>query len=210
MSPDGLQRLVIETASHRHELATALAGAYQAVNLALAVLAAETLARDGWERITPAAIRDGVERCRWPGRLERVELPTGGAVLLDAAHNPAGAEALAAHLAERNETFDLLFGTFADKDAHDMLPVLARAARRVVLTRAPGPRGRDPHELLALLPAGTQAVVEPEPALALEQGLEGKRLLVVTGSLYLVGELRRKLRERYGVPRSGVEPLFTR
>lgn len=202
------QQVVIETERHRHELDTALLGAHQAVNLALAVVAAETLAERGWERITPRAIREGVRRCRWPGRLERVSLPTGGEVLLDAAHNPAGARALASHLEESGGEFDLLFGTFADKDAEGMLPALAASARRVVLTRPPGPRGREPRELLPLLPAGVPVAVEPELGPALERGLEGSRLLVATGSLYLVGEARRLLRERFGVPRAAVAPLF--
>lgn len=209
--PDG-QRVHLATSHARYALELHLAGAHQVSNATLAVLAAETLAARGWSRFDRAAIEAGAAAARWPGRLERVDLGKGRSVLLDAAHNPDGAAALADRLAALEEPHDLLFGCLDDKDAAQMLPLLARRARRVVLTRPSGPRGRDPRELLPLLPE-SRAIVEPERERALDlllaaPGLEPGRLLVLTGSIHLIGELRRGLRERLGVPAPAAEPLF--
>ncbi|HEX6864934.1 MAG TPA: Mur ligase family protein, partial [Thermoanaerobaculia bacterium] len=115
-------RVRLKTPRGEHDLELALPGKHQARNLALAVLAAEELG------IGPEAIAEGARSCRWPGRLEKVELPEDRVVLLDAAHNPEGAAALADFL---EGPFDLLFGALADKDVARMLPPLAARARRV-------------------------------------------------------------------------------
>jgi dihydrofolate synthase/folylpolyglutamate synthase len=129
-------------------------------------------------------------------------------VLLDAAHNPDGSRALARFLADPPAPFPappvLLFGVLADKDAAAMLAALAPLAGRLVLTRPPHERGRDPRELLPLLPAGTTAEIEAEPGTALDRALAvtraiGADTLVVCGSLYLVGAARTALRRRFGV-----------
>jgi len=87
-----------------------------------------------------------------------------------------------------------------------MLPPLAARARRVVLTRPPSPRAQDPAALAALLPEGTEAIVEPDPARALDRALEtDRRQLVVCGSIFLIGEIRRLLRERFEVPKPARE-----
>ena len=87
------QRVDLRTPLGNYELAISLLGRHQAENLALAVLGAEQLARLGWRGLDRTAIVEGAAACRWPGRLERVAMPDGGGVLLDAAHNP---DALAA------------------------------------------------------------------------------------------------------------------
>ena len=203
------QRVSLATRRERYELQLGLPGAHQVNNLALAVLAAERLGGLGFARLGGRAIEAGAARCRWPGRLETVDLPANRRVLLDAAHNPGGVEALAAFLAGLGEPYDLLFGTFADKQAAAMLPPLARGARRVVLTAPPGSRGRPPAELERLLPPSLPRLVEPDPGRALERALAGPGLLIATGSLYLVGDLRRRLRQGYGIPPPAVDPLFT-
>jgi dihydrofolate synthase/folylpolyglutamate synthase len=174
----------------------------------------------GWPRLDDDAFRRGAAAWRWPARLEPVTLPAGAPcrrVLLDAAHNPDGTAALARFLADPPAPFPrppvLLFGVLADKDAAVMLAPLAPRAGRLVLTRPPHARGRDPRELLPLLPAGTAADVEPyvvpdvvpDPAAALDHALAltratGADTLVVCGSLYLVGAARTALRRRFGVP----------
>ncbi len=197
--------LLVETASARHRLSPALAGAHQADNLALAVLAAEELRRRGWTRLDAAAIAAGAERCRWPGRLEAVELESGRSVLLDVAHNPDAAANLAAHLQRLGRRYDLLFGTLADKRWDRVLPPLAAAAATIVLTRPPDERGLDPERLRPLV-AGREVLVEPRCEAALTRALEGgEDLLVVCGSFYLVGAVRRLLRRRYGMPPRAAE-----
>lgn len=206
------QRIVLATAAGDVELAVPLLGQHQAVNAALAWAAAERMARHGWPRLDAAAFRRGAARWRWPARLEPVSLPAGAPcrrALLDAAHNPDGARALARFLADPPAPLAappvLLFGVLADKDAAAMLAALAPLAGRLVLTRPPHERGRDPGELFPLLPAGTRAEVEPDPGTALDRALAltpaaGADTLVVCGSIYLVGAARTALRHRFGVP----------
>lgn len=193
-------RVKLATPKGEHDLELALAGAHQARNLALAVLAAETL---GFSR---EAIAEGARSCRWPGRLERVELPEGRVVLLDAAHNPEGAAALAGFL---EGPFDLLFGALGDKDVAEMLVPLAKRARRIVLTNPASDRARPPEELAALLPGREGVEVIPDLGQALERALQPGVKLVVCGSIYLIGEVRKRLREKFGVPAPASRPLFS-
>lgn len=206
----------------------ALAGRHQAQNLAVALAAAAELRAAGWERLTERALKAGAKACRWPGRLEEVAPPPGsgssgagvgaagpGRVLLDVAHNPGGAAALAAALDDLGEPIDLLFGVLEDKDAAAMLAELAPRAEGITLTRPSGDRGREAASLRELLPAELRrrAKVVEEPAAALHQALgqaraEG-RIVVACGSLALVGELRAALRQRYGVPQPAVEIHLT-
>ncbi len=195
----------LATAAGRHELAPALLGGHQAKNLALAAAAAETLAAGGFPRLDAAAIARGAAACRWPGRLEAVALPDGRRVLLDAAHNPGGAAVLADFLAAADSParppVDLLFGVLGDKDAEAILAPLAPLARRATLTTPASPRARPPAELAALLPPALPMTLEPDPGAALDRALASAgELLVACGSIYLLGEVRRHLRQRFGVP----------
>lgn len=200
--------LTLETRIASYELHSSLLGAHQVENLALAVLAAEQLAQLDLLRLDAKCITRGVANLWWPGRLEWVTLPRGHRVLLDGAHNPAGAEALARYLGELGHSYDLLFGAFRDKRVGGMLPVLARCALRVVLTRAPGPRGLPAEQLLPWLAAQQSTFVEEQPAKALELALASGRVLVVCGSLALVGETRRLLRACFGAPAPATGPLW--
>jgi dihydrofolate synthase/folylpolyglutamate synthase len=216
--PPGRARPVeLTTPVRSYRLDLALSGEHQTWNLALAVRTAELLARrrgdedgagPGWGRLDREAVARGVAGCRVPGRSEWVTLRDGTReetrVLLDVAHNPQAVTALVSYLESRPETrgragWDLLFGVLDDKDVGAMLPPLLPGARRVVLTRPSDSRGRDPRELVAHLPAGLEAEVVPDPGAALERALgDGAGIVVVCGSMVLVGEVRRKLRRRYG------------
>jgi dihydrofolate synthase/folylpolyglutamate synthase len=145
---------------------------------------------------SPAAVQAGIARTRWPGRLERI-----GRVLLDAAHNPDGAEALARHLrtlAMPARDVGLVFGTLADKDWVSMLDALAPlAATRFYVDVHGGVRaGADAAAMAGRYP-GT---VTPSASAALSGwgSGEGPSLVVVAGSLLLVGEARAFL---LGLPR---------
>jgi dihydrofolate synthase/folylpolyglutamate synthase len=204
------QRFHLTTPVRRYDLHLPLLGRHQRINLALAVRAAELLLDRGWRHFDAAAIRAGTAHVRWPGRLEVLPPPAGGAgsgsgverVLLDAAHNPHGAEALAGFLAEVTAEEGepppaLLFGVLDDKEADRMLPLLAERAGTLVLTRPPGDRGRDPAELVGLLPEGCEAEVVDGVEEALERALATAgeaKTLVVCGSIFLVGAVRGLLR----------------
>jgi dihydrofolate synthase / folylpolyglutamate synthase len=191
------QRVRLATPLHVYDLEIALLGAHQAINLGLAVRAAETLADLGFDRFDPGSIRKGAASCRWPGRLEAIDLPGGRRLLLDAAHNLAGAAVLADFLDRMGEPVDLLFGVLADKDYAGMLALLAPRARRIVLTTPTSPRAKNPAELAALLGGREGVFVEPDPGKALERALGlGGKTLVACGSIFLIGEVRRAVRER--------------
>lgn len=202
------QRVRIATPAGNRELKLHLSGEHQARNLALAVLAAETLAGLGFSKLDERAVAAGAEACRWPGRLERIDLPDGRRVLLDAAHNAEGAAVLADFLARLACPVTLLFGALEDKDVAEMLGPLASRAERVVLTTPASPRARRPEELAALLSGRTGVEVVPDPGEALDQALRSEGTLVACGSIYLIGEVRKGLRERFGVPAAASGPLY--
>lgn len=163
-----------------------LRGQHQARNVALAAVAAQRLGTFA------EAVRQGVARTRWPGRLEPISY-LGRTFLLDGAHNPVAAEALADALADLGEKVRvLIFGISADKDAAGVTWALRDVAAEVILTRAKlSPRAKDPLELRALWHRPT--LVTQTPAEALEQAVARTRLgqhVLVAGSLYLIGEVR--------------------
>jgi dihydrofolate synthase/folylpolyglutamate synthase len=189
------QRVRLATPIRSYDLEIALLGAHQAINLGLAVRAAEILMELGFDRIDADAIREGAAACRWPGRLEAIDLPGGRRVLLDAAHNEAGARVLAEFLNRMGRPVDLLFGVLADKDYAGMLALLAPRARRIVLTTPASPRAKDPTELAVLLAGHPGEVfVEPDRERALDRALAlGGEILVACGSIFLIGEIRKGL-----------------
>ena len=176
-------------------LRLALRGEHQLENAGAAVLALEALAAQGLP-LAGGSIDEGLSRVRWPGRLERVA--GSPPLLLDCAHNPDGAAALARYLARSGgRPVTLLFGVMGDKDLRGMAVQLFPLARRVVLTRPSYHRALDPAEA-ARLTSGLagELHVEPDPELALRAarklaGPEG--LLVVAGSLFLVADVKRIL-----------------
>lgn len=205
------QRVRLRTPSARYALELALPGAHQARNLGLAVRAAETLSELGWERLDRGAIEAGAAACRWPGRLEAVELPPLAAgprrVVLEAAHNAAACRGLLAFLDETGEPFDLLFGALADKQPETFLPALAERCRRLVLTRPASDRAEDPARLARALPEGRRARAIDDASQALDVALRDAEApnLLVAGSIYLCGRVRELLRERFGVPAAAAE-----
>jgi len=203
-----LIRLRTPRADHRLELG--LLGGYQTRNLAMAVLAAEVLDDEGTVRVDARAVARGVRAWRWPGRCERVVLPDGREVLLDAAHNEEGIAWLRRDLDggwpgsgwRGRPAWRLVFGALDDKPAAAMLREMAAGAERVVLVRPPSPRGVDPRDLAGVL-APERIAIAADPVEALDLALaDGGDRVVVCGSIYLVGDVRRDLRRRFGVPES--------
>jgi dihydrofolate synthase/folylpolyglutamate synthase len=174
----------------------ALAGAHQRGNAGLAAAALRALGRAGLA-VGEAEIARGIATARWPGRLELVD-----GVLLDGAHNPDGARALAAALAGRRPDggVELIFGTLGDKDHRGMLAALAGSVRRLHLVAPATPRARSAEDLRSVAEAlGLAAERYDRLADALRGARAAARdgaLVVVAGSLYLVGEARALLRRR--------------
>jgi dihydrofolate synthase/folylpolyglutamate synthase len=171
------------------DLELKLLGAYQPGNALLAVTAAHVLG------CRERAIRDGIVRAHWPGRFEVRRRP-GGWLVLDGAHNPAGARALAQSLAAYfgDTPMTLVVGVLRDKDAPGILAPLLGRARRVVLTASANPRAAHPDELRPLLPPTLPVDVVPAVAEALACAADpAVPLVCVAGSLSLVGDALRSL-----------------
>jgi len=202
----------VTTFEDNYSLKIGLLGEHQRRNAALALRAAEVLRRLAGEgfsekRLDHDALISGAGRCLWPGRLEEVSLPDGRRSLLEAAHNPHGAMMLGDFLERVEEPVDILFGVLEDKDGGRLIETLGDLPRRWTLTAPPGERGRDPHTLPLpqALAAGDKVSIEPHPEKALDLALErlkasGTGILVVFGSLFLVGFARKRLRNLFGVP----------
>jgi dihydrofolate synthase/folylpolyglutamate synthase len=162
---------------------------HQRNNLLVALRVLEELRRAGLSFDSARAAR-GLARVSWPGRLQR--LPGRPPLLLDGAHNPAGARALREHLLSRGP-FVLLFGVMADKDVRGLAQELFPLARAVVLTRSRIARAAAPEEIAARTKGLAKRVhleADVRKALALARRLARKRdTVLVAGSLYLVGEV---------------------
>ncbi|MDR0359896.1 MAG: bifunctional folylpolyglutamate synthase/dihydrofolate synthase [bacterium] len=168
------------------DLHIGLLGSWQPANAALAVAAAHALGD-----ATPAAVAEGLEGARWPGRLD----PVGRDLLFDGGHNPAALRSVVPdvrHLAERRP-LALVLGVMADKELPPMLAELRELQPvGVVCTSAASAGGRafSPTRLCELWGGGAEAVLPATAALARGRELAGQDGLVfVCGSIYLVGEL---------------------
>jgi dihydrofolate synthase/folylpolyglutamate synthase len=170
----------------------ALRGAHQRVNAAVAIALLRELDAIGLP-VDAQAIRIGLTDVDWPGRLEEFR-SDGACVLLDAAHNPAGAAALCAYLRDRGWTdCALVFGAMQDKDAEAMLTALLPVCGAVVCVTAPTPRASTADDLAAIArriaPRVTVASVA-EPTVALERARALRTRVVAAGSIFLIGPLR--------------------
>jgi dihydrofolate synthase/folylpolyglutamate synthase len=182
-----------------------LVGRHQLRNIALAISAAEELSHQGFP-ITSESIELGIRETRWPGRFQVV--PANNAspeFVLDVAHNPAGAWALRSALSSSYEDRRIIFvfGAMRDKAINEISEILFPLAERVIATRADNPRSATPDEIREAaarthtdidLSEDVTAAVERARTLARPDGI-----VVVTGSIYVVGEAMRAL----GVPSDG-------
>ena len=177
-----------------------LVGRHQLRNVALAIAAAEQLARLGFGRITPESVEQGIRQTRWPGRFQVLNARSGWPeIVLDVAHNPAGAWALRSALSEGydNRPLIFVFGAMRDKAISEMTEILFPLADRVIATRPENPRSASPEEIQqagSRTGAQIEAVGEIEAALDRARAAAGpETVIVVTGSIYLVGEVMRLL-----------------
>jgi dihydrofolate synthase/folylpolyglutamate synthase len=189
-----------------HDVRIGLLGGHQAINAAIALALLDALRGDGerrghpLRRVDETTIRAGLRNAQWPGRLELLRGTSCGDVLLDGAHNPAGARALAKALEELGmRHFPLVVGAMRGKRVPDMLRALAPLEPAAVFTAVEDPGARSPDELLGAwrgLSAGGGRTAETVEA-ALRQAAELRRSpdqpVVVAGSLYLVGAVRAML-----------------
>jgi dihydrofolate synthase/folylpolyglutamate synthase len=186
-------------------LTLALPGRHQLENAAVAVAILER-----WSKmvthLTTEAIVTGLTQCEWPARLEWLRMPHGGELLIDAAHNPAGAAALASYLQDTgSKPLPMVFAAMADKDLRNMIGALTPVASSFIATTVPHTRARSAEDLakeirlLTNVPVEAAASPEAAVARALAQpahrspGEGGSKRAVACGSIYMIGPLRARL-----------------
>lgn len=184
-----------------------VAGPFQHENAAIALAAVEALRALGW-RLEERAIRQGLNGVRWPGRFDVVSRRP--LVILDCAHNELSISALLETIAVElgpQVRPRLIFGCLEDKQWARMAAMLAPRVRDVTLTRVQPKRPLDPENLLPLFSAQVPARVVREPLRALARVMDESGpddVIVVTGSVYLVGEVYPYFLKRQG--RRGLFP----
>ena len=187
-----------------------LAGKHQRENAALVITAIKILGGMGYQ-ITDKHCRAGLKKVTWPGRMEYVRFtadqarkfdptlqsfPAEVLFLLDGAHNPDGVRVLAEHLADtESKRSILIWGAMKDKDVRGGLSILAPRVDHCILTMAESERSARPEQLFSCLPesAKEKAVLQADPRLAMIEAMrlaQSGSVIVVAGSLYLVGRIR--------------------
>ncbi len=175
------------------DVVVTLRGPHQRQNAAVAIACLDALGTRGFP-LSDDEIREGVRSATWPGRLE--SFGTSPQIVLDGAHNPAGVEVLLRALDTdfAGRPVHLVFGVFADKDSDPMMRALFPRCASVHLTPIDSPRSRAPASYLPFaqtLNANTHAHGSAREALAsATAACSGDGLVLVAGSLFLVGQLR--------------------
>jgi dihydrofolate synthase/folylpolyglutamate synthase len=176
-----------------------LVGRHQLRNIALAISAAEELGKQGFP-VTPESIERGIRETSWPGRFQVIPASDSGPeTVFDVAHNPAGAWALRSTLSAcyDNRRLTFVFGAMRDKAIGEISEILFPLAERVIVTRAENPRSATPEEIREAA-VRTQADIEfaADVPTALKRARElasGDGVMVITGSIYIVGEAMQAL-----------------
>jgi dihydrofolate synthase/folylpolyglutamate synthase len=186
----------------------ALNGAHQRHNAAIAV---ETLRRC---QVTRQQIITALTDVTWPARLEWLRVRDCGDILVDAAHNPAGARGLAEYVLGSVGPMPLVLAVMGDKDVEAIVRALAPAVSRFIVTVVPSPRALPAHELAAhveRIAPGVPCDVHDDLHAAIAAMCRAGGRAMAAGSIFLVGPLRADLLGRGAVPvryPSGASPFF--
>jgi len=169
-----------------------LLGKIQLMNSAIAIATLQTLQNQGWQ-ISQTAIKNGIAKTQWPGRLQQTTWKNRN-ILIDGAHNPAAAIALREYVDNLNSSqppINWVIGILATKDCDDILKALLKKGDRLYLVPVPDPNSSSPAELAALAqiicPELTLCQAFPDLTTALDAAVTGNNLTILCGSLYLVG-----------------------
>jgi dihydrofolate synthase / folylpolyglutamate synthase len=197
---DGRARLTVRTPEDQYgPVVLGLRGEHQVGNALVAIRVLEA-ARAHGIAIGRDAIVAGLTNAEWPARLERIEVAPGRELLLDAAHNVEGAQALAAYLARwHRERPPLVIGIMADKDVDGILRALLPVTASIVATASMNRRALPAATLadrVRALDLRRQVVVEPHAAAAVARAFEDADFVCVAGSIYLAGEVRDAIERR--------------
>jgi dihydrofolate synthase/folylpolyglutamate synthase len=185
----GIQATITTPAGTYRDLRVPLLGLYQADNAALAVAAIDVLRSRGWD-ISDGALRDGLARTHWPGRLEVID--RNPIVLVDGAHNPAGLERSLAAVQKlaKGRPLVIVFGAMRDKDLPSMLRLLHTVGAPVIFSRIDWHRAAPPAALAEQFQGESETAEFSAEAVSRARERAGRDGIVfVCGSLYLVGEV---------------------
>ncbi|MGH9835323.1 MAG: bifunctional folylpolyglutamate synthase/dihydrofolate synthase [Blastocatellia bacterium] len=192
----GRYRFRYRTLHGEYDARLSLRGRHQITNALVAIHIAEQLRIAGFD-IPPPAIVEGLSKAEWPGRLEIIRVSASQApLLLDGAHNPAGARALRDFLDEHfpSVPITLIFGAMADKAIAEMAKILFPAARQIILTKIANVRAAEPAtiaEEVAGLNQNTVCANSVAEALTEASRVTSPAgLIVACGSLFLAGEIK--------------------
>ncbi len=194
---DGRCRATFKTPNDIYQdVLISLRGRHQVENAAIAISMAEALRERGFAISRPSIVR-GLAEATHPGRLEL--LPGAPAILFDGAHNPASAQALSDYLDEFvPEPVTMIFGAMRDKPLDEMAAILFPKADHLILTEIDNPRAAPVEDLKKATAENRElihAASSVEEALRIAREITPQAgIILITGSLYLIGEAQRVLR----------------
>jgi dihydrofolate synthase / folylpolyglutamate synthase len=202
---DGRARMTVETPHGVYgPMLLALRGEHQVGNALVAIRLLEAAGQRGLH-VPPSAVERGLAAADWPARLELLDLGGGRRVLLDAAHNPDGARALADYLSRWYPArLPLVIGVMRDKDVDTILATLLPHVSAVVVTMAPTWRALPAEDLAARVRrVGSGRIdveVQADPDRAVARAFELGNTICVAGSIFLAGAVRDGLTRRAILP----------
>src|SRR5262245_12905164 len=192
----GRYRFRYRVSRDEYDVRLGLRGRHQITNAVVAIHIAEQLQAAGFD-IPSAAIVEGLNEAEWPGRLEMIRpSPSQAPLLLDGAHNAAGARALRDFLDEyfHSIPITIIFGAMADKAIGEMSEILFPAADRVIITRIASPRAADPNAIAEMVKPDVVCIENVDKALEEAVRITPRHgLICVCGSLFLIGEVKQSL-----------------
>ncbi|WIG45760.1 folylpolyglutamate synthase/dihydrofolate synthase family protein [Bacillus halotolerans] len=177
------------------DMRTSLIGTHQRQNAALSILAAEWLNRENIAEISDDALRSGLVKAAWPGRLELVqEHPP---VYLDGAHNEEGIDKLTETMKQRFPDSDIcvVFSALKDKPYHDMIKKLETIAHSIHFASFDFPRASLAKDLYDASEISSKSWNEdPEHVIKLIESKKGSNdIVLITGSLYFISDIRKRM-----------------
>ena len=181
-------RYALEVLGQQIAVDSSLAGRHQLRNVALAVTAAVELSQSFGFKISPEDMAEGIRSTRWPGRFQVIS--GSPEIVLDVAHNPAGAWALRSALSSRynGRPLSFIFGAMRDKAIAEIAEILFPLAEEVIAVKVNSPRAATGEEIQQIAGhVGTAITVADNLDQAIERASHPSRAIVITGSVYLVG-----------------------
>lgn len=190
------QHFTYQLGNVKYNVALQMLGAHQIANASCALTAATILRSMGFTRFTDQRIQSALENAFWPGRFEQI----GGQIILDGSHNPEGTQALIDTLIRQypNQKYKFIYSVMSDKDYIGSISILDEAAHAIFFTELPIPRSAKAKELASHSKHPSVVVNENWKELVAKEmeKLQKDELLIVTGSIFFIAEVRKFLKAK--------------